>query len=174
MGLAPVVVRLPGGVFLAAAHHYVSLSDPGRLPPLNAKVGIAGPVIASDARGGVFLFPPTTCRAVKMSPGRDPRQWCSPARLAPTSTAPQAMVGIPGPRSWWEAADGVFFHLMRPQPFCDGRNTHEDDEELEDLGKPTIGLDVVNSPKQHCGNDANADDVIDSRHFPSHSRTSLR
>jgi hypothetical protein len=57
---------------------------------------------------GLSHSAPTTCRAVKMSPGRGPGQWCSPPRLGPTLHSPAGMVGIPGPRSWWEAAAGVF------------------------------------------------------------------
>ena len=43
--------------------------------------------------------------------------------------------------------------------FCDCRNAHKDDEELEDRGIAAIWFDVVNGQKQHSGNEANAEDV---------------
>ncbi len=55
---------------------------------------------------------------------------------------------------------------MNSQPTCDCRNAHKHDEDLEGQGITAIGFDVVNSHEQQCGNDANDDDVHDSRHFP--------
>jgi hypothetical protein len=53
------------------------------------------------------------------------------------------------------------------QSSSDCRNAYKYNEELEDQGIAAIWFDVVNSRKQHGGNEASAQDVNDSRHFPS-------
>jgi hypothetical protein len=49
---------------------------------------------------------------------------------------------------------------------CDCRNTHKDDEELEHRGVAAIWFDGVDSRKQEGGNDADAEGVNCSQHFP--------
>jgi hypothetical protein len=61
--------------------------------------------------------------------------------------------------------------LIYSQSCCDRRNAHKHDEELQDRGIAAIWLDVINSPKQYCRNDANAGDVNGSGHFPPPSET---
>jgi hypothetical protein len=52
------------------------------------------------------------------------------------------------------------------QSSCDCRNTHKDDEELEDQGVAAIWFDLVNRHKQYGGNDADAEDVNESQQAP--------
>jgi hypothetical protein len=52
------------------------------------------------------------------------------------------------------------------QSSCDCRNTHKDDEELEDQGVAAIWFDLVNRHIQYGGNAADAEDVNESQQAP--------